>query len=644
MNHDTGTLDEHRPRRDLSRRAFLGLGAAAAVTAGAGLAGCSPSASVSSTAIDATNSGSTGASGIAANDTSTPEFLQIPDLISDGSLKETIEADIVIIGAGLSGLCAARAAVENGAERIVVVEKADSYQCRSNQVGTVGGQVQESLEIDVDGKKAVSQLMKECGYRPNQRLLNLWANHSGEALDWFLEPCEGSYVLEAESDPYDGESLSVRKLHWPHPETANTQDDCYPVFDTCQALLPDLAPYLKETYRICVDAGVEFRFSTWARQLVRADDGKGRVESVIIMGVDEGYRKITASKAILLATGDYSGNAEMMQYYVRWATRFQSIFPNVDAKGNKTNTGDGQRMGMWIGAKMEAGPHAPMTHHLGGPLGVDGFLLVDMYGDRFMNEDVGGQWLQNQISRLPGKKAWQVFDSRWPEQIGSMDTGHGNVNWYVEDAADVPNGSYGKNAYIASKDNEDGNTPGFDSYFAEGADGVFANTIEELAIRMSVDPDALQSTIDRYNELAEAGVDEDFDKRADRLFPVIEPPFYAYPMTDTVLLVCMGGLVTNANFQVINAEDDSLIEGLYAVGNCQGGRFLVDYPLAAPGISHGMAITHGKLVGELLAGGSAKKKPSGATETENQATENQAEAVEGIDAKPAAEGDETEAE
>ena len=57
-----------------------------------------------------------------------------------------------------------------------------------------------------------------------------------------------------------------------------------------------------------------------------------------------------------------------------------------------------------------------------------------------------------------------------------------------------------------------------------------------------------------------------------------------------------------------------------------------------------MAITHGKLVGELLAGGSAKKKPSGATETENQTTENQAEAVEGIDAKPAAEGDETEAE
>ena len=602
MDHDTETPEAGRSDRGISRRAFFGLGATAAVVAGAGLAGCSPSASVSSSAIDATNSGSTGAAGITANDTSTPEFLQIPDPIPEGSLKETIEAEVVIIGAGLSGLCAARAAAENGVKRIVVIEKADSYQCRSNQVGTVGGQVQEALGIDIDGKSVVSQLMKECGYRPNHRILRLWADHSGEALDWFLKPCADDYVIEAESDPYDGESMSVRKLHWPHPENAHPENDYYPIFDTCQILLPDLSPYLKETYGICVDLGVEFRFSTWARQLVRADDGKGRIEGVVVVGLDDAYRKITASKAVVLATGDYSSNAEMMQYYVRWATRFTSIFPNVDAKGNKTNTGDGQRMGMWIGAKMEPGPHAPMTHHLGGPLGVDGFLLVDVYGDRFMNEDVGGQWLQNQISRLPQKKAWQIFDSRWPEQIGYMDTGHGNVNWYVEDAADVPNGSYGKNAYLSDEDSKDGNTPGFDSYFADGADGVTASTIEELALRMGVDAMALQNTIDRYNQLAEAGVDEDFDKRADRLFPIAEPPYYAYPMTDTVLLVCMGGLITNVNFQVINAEDDSLIEGLYAVGNCQGGRFLVDYPLAAPGISHGMAITHGKLVGEMLAG------------------------------------------
>ena len=104
-----------------------------------------------------------------------------------------------------------------------------------------------------------------------------------------------------------------------------------------------------------------------------------------------------------------------------------------------------------------------------------------------------------------------------------MDTGHGNVNWYVESGADVPNGSYGKNAYISDEDNEDGNTPGFLSYFeGEKALGVTANSIAELAKLMEVDEAALTATIERYNELAAAGNDEDFGKRADRLFPVEE--------------------------------------------------------------------------------------------------------------------------
>ena len=582
-------------KHGISRRSFLGLGATAAVIAGAGLAGCSPAAKETGSA-----SGGSASAGSAAASTGTASFLVAPDPIADSDITETIDAEIVVVGAGISGISAVRSAVENGAKNIVVVEKGTTWQYRSNQVGCIGGKIQKDLGIEIDKNAVVAQLMKECGYRPNQRILNLWAENSGEAFDWFLAPSEGKYVVEAESDPYDGESMSVRKMHWPHPDTANVADDYYPIFDDCQICLPDNGPYIEAMVKICEDAGVTFMYSTFARQLVRPDN-TGRVEGVIVEDMDGNYKRINASKAVLLATGDYASNLEMMEHYVPWAARFMSIFPNTDAKGEMTNTGDGQQMGMWIGAKMEDGPHAPMTHHLGGPLGVDAFLLTDVYGNRIMNEDVGGQPLQNQISRAPKKQVWQIFDSKWTEQIGYMDTGHGNVNWYVESGSEVPNGSYGKNAYISLENNEDGNTPGFDSYFSEDGEGVFANTLEELAIRMGVDADALKNTIDRYNELAEAGVDEDFNKRSDRMFPIVEPPFYAYPMTDTVLLVCMGGLVTNTNFQVINAEDDTLIEGLYAVGNCQGGRFLVDYPLAAPGISHGMAITHGKIVGEILA-------------------------------------------
>ena len=521
----------------------------------------------------------------------TPSFMQAPAPIDAADIKETIGADIVIIGAALSGLCACRAAVENGAKNIVVIEKADTWQCRSNQFGTIGGKIQEDLGIKIDRNAAVGQLMKECGYRPNQRILNLWADNSGEAFDWFLAPMEGKYVVENESDPYDAEEghLSVRKTHWPEPDNSHTEDDFYPIFSDCQITLPTMAPWVEAIYNICVEAGVTFKFSTWARQLVR-ENNEGPVTGVICQDVDGNYSQVNASKAVLLATGDFAGNKDMMSYYVPWATRFASIFPNRDAAGDPTNTGDGQCMGMWIGAKMEDGPLAPMTHHLGGPLGMDAFLLTDVNGDRFVNEDVGGQPFQNQLSRLPKKTAWQVFDSEWPNQLQYMDCGHGNVSWYVDDDK-VPGGSYGRNAYISQAM--------FDEAMATDA-GVQADTIEELAEKMGVPVEEFCATIERYNELAKKGVDEDFGKRADRMFAIENPPFYGYKLTDTVLLVCMGGLETTVDFEVLDTNDD-VIPGLYAVGNAQGGRFLVDYPLPCPGISHGMAMTHGMLVGRILA-------------------------------------------
>ena len=521
----------------------------------------------------------------------TPSFMQAPAPIDAADIKETVDADIVIIGSALSGLCACRAAVENGAKNIVVIEKADTWQCRSNQFGTIGGKIQEDLGIKIDRNAAVGQLMKECGYRPNQRILNLWADNSGEAFDWFLAPMEGKYVVENESDPYDAEEghLSVRKTHWPEPDNSHTEDDFYPIFSDCQITLPTMAPWVEAIYNICVEAGVTFKFSTWARQLVR-ENNEGPVTGVICQDVDGNYSQVNASKAVLLATGDFAGNKDMMSYYVPWATRFASIFPNRDAAGDPTNTGDGQCMGMWVGAKMEDGPLAPMTHHLGGPLGMDAFLLTDVNGDRFVNEDVGGQPFQNQLSRLPKKTAWQVFDSEWPNQLQYMDCGHGNVSWYVDDDK-VPGGSYGRNAYISQAM--------FDEAMASDA-GVQADTIEELAEKMGVPVEEFCATIERYNELAKKGVDEDFGKRADRMFAIENPPFYGYKLTDTVLLVCMGGLETTVDFEVLDTNDD-VIPGLYAVGNAQGGRFLVDYPLPCPGISHGMAMTHGMLVGRILA-------------------------------------------
>ena len=119
-------------------------------------------------------------------------------------------------------------------------------------MGCIGGKIQEDLGIHIDKNAAVGQIMKECGYRPNQRILNLWADNSGEAFDWFLAASEGHYVVEAESGTYDGKSMSVRKMHWPHPaEDQQSPTISTPIFDDCQICLPDSGPLIQNMVDIC---------------------------------------------------------------------------------------------------------------------------------------------------------------------------------------------------------------------------------------------------------------------------------------------------------------------------------------------------------------------------------------------------------
>lgn len=561
-------------RASFGRRAFLGGSATAALGALALLSGCGQGkAPTDSKAVSA---GAGAAAGEGAS------FLSAPEPIADSKITNTKDAEIVVVGCGVSGMCAARAALDAGAQKIIVIEKAATWQYRSNQVGTIGGVTQRTHGISIDKNELVGELMRECGYRPNQRLLNYWADHSGEAFDWFLQPVEGKYVIEdASKVDFDKDGISIRQMHYPQPEQAKVEQNYYKIYPTCQIILPDLSAILKPMFeQLSQNSNIEFIFEQRAVQLVRPEGG--RVEAVVAEDLDGGYHRYNASKAVILATGDYSGNKEMMHHYVPWAEHFGNIFPNQDAWGKPTNTGDGQQMGMWIGGKMEIGPHAPMTHHLGGPVGVDGFLQVDIDGERFMNEDVGGQPVQNQLSRVKGGKSWQIFDDNFREQLEYMDGGHGNVSHFVSNDQ-VPQGEYGRNTYVSQEM--------FDKEIT-----VVAQTIEELAEKTGLPLETLKKTIDRYNELAEKGVDEDFGKRADRLFPIVKAPFYAYEFKDTVLLVTMGGLVTDEEGRLLD-ENSQVIEGVYATGNTMGNRFVVDYPLPAPGISHGMAITFGRMVG-----------------------------------------------
>lgn len=526
-------------------------------------------------------------------------FLTAPAAIGDDQISETVETDVVVIGCGVAGLSATRAAAEQGV-KVVCIEKATSYQYRSGQFGIYNSTVQQENGMDFDIKAAICDLEKEMGYRPDQRIWNLYGDYSGEAFDWFLAPTNGDYdFIPMDALTYDPERITLQPTHFPAPAGYDPSKEFSPSYpQATMSFIPDQGGILELNYQAALEAGAEFRFSTWARQLVRggvANGTSGRVEGVICQDVDGNYLKVMASKGVILAAGDYGSNAEMVKYYCGGRS-YTAMWMNLDANGDPTNLGEGQQMGMWVGAKMEDGPHAPMTHTLGGALGCDAFFLANANGERFCNEDLAGQQLSTQIYRQPEDYAFQIFDDNYPDQVELMGCAHGSVNHVVDESENPHLDGYamtiGRTA-ITSREEVEGNCL------------VVADTLEELAAGLGISEEAqatLLEQIAHYNELCAAGQDTDFGKVATRLFPIETPPFYASKITAGAMLVCLGGLTVDPNtLQVVDYEY-APIEGLYAAGNTMGGRILQDYPVTIGGVSHATALTFGYLSGKAAAG------------------------------------------
>jgi fumarate reductase flavoprotein subunit len=231
-----------------------------------------------------------------------------------------------------------------------------------------------------------------------------------------------------------------------------------------------------------------------------------------------------------------------------------------------TSTGEGHQMAMWVGAVMEPAPHAPISHGFAGSLGNAPFLQVNLHGERFHNEDVPGQSYTNAVERQPGQTAWQVFDAKYPEELPYMGIGHGKVNEVTDDIREQ----------VKKR-------------------SLIANTTEELAKKMKLPVETFKATVARYNELARMGKDLDFGKRHDRLTTIDQPPYYA-SKGYYALLTVMGGFNVNTRLQALD-KDWKVIPGLYLAGNTMGNRFAVDYPTICPGVSHGMALHFGRVVG-----------------------------------------------
>lgn len=567
--------------KELSRRSFLGIGGAAAVTAGAALGGCAPRSS---------ETPASGASGSAAT-AGEPSFLSPPASIDESKVTQTIDVDVCVVGLGLAGVCAMREAAEAGA-KVYGIEKSGDLGFRSGEFGTFGSKIHEQLGYKLPPTEVVvNQLMRTMGNRPNARLLNYWIKNSGQDLDWYIDPVEYELLPNDYTNPTDPEAPYILPEAFPpnaNYDYANENNVNYPgLFH----LLPDHGWAMRGSFEAAKALGAEAIFDTKAEQLIKDGD---RVVGVYASN-SEGYIRVNATKGVVLSCGDMSSDTEMLSYYAPHALKYMPFFTTMDSEGNLCNTGDGHKMALWAGAVMEDGPLAPMAHSVGtNSIGLDPFLMVNKDGERFANEDVGAQEIQNAIKRQKEGVCYQVFDSKWPEQLAAMPQGFCTVTHYV------PDEEYDTYAHAIE---HFGGGYASDRFFQKEIDEgliIKAESLEELAEIIGAPLENLTATIERYNSLARAGRDEDFAKVATRLFPVENPPYYTIPFGDSGILVIIGGIDCDTDLRALDANKQP-VPGLFVAGNTQGGRFLVDYPVTVSGASHSMAMSFGRLAGRNAA-------------------------------------------
>ena len=547
------------------------------------------------------------AGGDTAASSSDEDWLGTEPEIDESKVAKTVDVDVAVVGCGIAGVAACRSVAEDGG-LVAAFEKADGPQCRSGEYAVINGKVQAKWGRDTWTREQIDDIidshMVESTYRCKRSIMSKWAHNIGDAFDWWVEANPDLYYAETTRSAIPDESADnfIIPIFYPLPEHYDWKQERFPCYPTSVEFKPDQHVTVEANMQKAVDTGnVQTFYGCFVEKLIMEN---GRCVGLYARDAATGeYIKCNASKGVILSTGDYSQNTKMLKHFCPEVieNNIQCLFTNVDVEGNFTNQGDGIQLGMWAGAQVQQS-HAPMIHHMGGGadlagvgvMGNAGFLNLDLNGKRFMNEDLPGQQLENQIELQKNRESWQIFDSNWPQQLPYMPAAHGGACYY-EDYASEAEGPKNNTTYRNYKSPYQ-----LEAAVADGR-AVKADTLEELVTKIYPDDTAAQQTalesIQRYNQLAKDGYDEDFHKPASRMWALENGPFYADKFTTALLLVCIGGLESDENCHTFDA-DRNVIPGLYVAGNVQGNRFATEYPIGLKGVSHSMAMYYGYVAGK----------------------------------------------
>ena len=510
-----------------------------------------------------------------------------PD-IDEAAITETVDTDILIVGAGNGGMFAAAYAAANGLNFRVIEQNANVQDTRHWYGAVDSAAAKEAGEPATDKAKLLSEISRYASGKCDQRVVKTWINESAAMHDFMRSILEDKYGWVCDF-------TSGSEAAWPAENAEHNTDYLYPVQEHNYMASESASglPRNELLLQYIQELGYDVDFKTSLAKLEKNSDG--RITGIIAQSTeDDHFIRYNANKGVLLACGGFPGNPYMMEQLDPLGTSVTTACSYSPA-----DKGYGIRAAVWAGANLDK-EAAPMLFDRGivapgvdggyvasdsafggkafpGPIrqynpGTQPFLKVNRNGERFANESSPYNDIVYAAAHQPGRVYAQICDANILEDAKRFHT--------IGCSAQTRNAGA---EYIQKQmDNAE-------------KEGVFfkADTIEELADKLGFTgeaKDTFLATVERYNELYDKQNDEDFGKPAYRLSAIRTAPFYGCWLGAS-LLCTEQGIAINDKGQALD-NDNKPMPGLYVTGDMSGSFFANNYPCLMAGVAMGRTLTY----------------------------------------------------
>ena len=520
-----------------------------------------------------------------------------PD-IDETAITETVDTDILIVGAGNGGMFAAAYAAANGLNFRVIEQNANVQDTRHWYGAVDSAAAKEAGEPATDKAKLLSEISRYASGKCDQRVVKTWINESAAMHDFMRSILEDKYGWVCDF-------TSGSEAAWPAENAEHNTDYLYPVQEHNYMASESASgtPRNELLLQYIQELGYDVDFKTSLAKLEKNSDG--RITGVIAQSTeDDHFIRYNANQGVLLACGGFPGNPYMMEQLDPLGTSVTTA-----CSYSPSDKGYGIRAAMWAGANLdkEAAPmlfdrgivapgvdagYVDSDSAFGGKAfpgkirqynpGTQPFLKVNRNGERFANESCPYNDIVYAAAHQPGRVYAQICDANILEDAKRFHT--------IGCSAQTRNGG---EKYIQGKMDE-----------AIEAGALFkCDTLDELADKMGFTgaaKDTFLATVERYNELYDKQNDEDFGKPAYRLSAIRTAPFYGCWLGAS-LLTTEQGIAINEKGQALDTNNQPM-EGLYITGDMSGSFFANNYPCLMAGVAMGRTLTFAMKAIKQMAG------------------------------------------